>query len=36
MPTWNCMNCKMPMTLAEHKRDVACPNCGKIMIEISD
>jgi len=36
MPTWNCNNCNMPMTLLDKIPNVSCPNCGKKMIEISD
>ncbi len=36
MPTWNCTNCEMPMTLVENITNVTCPNCGKRMIEVSD
>jgi len=36
MPTWNCTNCDMPMTLAEHSVNETCPNCGKKMVEVSD
>jgi len=35
MPTWNCTNCEMPMTLVENITNVSCPNCGKRMIEVS-
>ena len=36
MPTWNCANCNMPMTLVKHSQNVLCPNCGKKMIEVFD
>ena len=36
MPTWNCKNCDMPMTLVEHDTNVTCPHCGKKMVEVSD
>ena len=36
MPTWNCQNCNMPMTLIKSIPSVTCPNCGKKMIKISD
>ncbi len=36
MPTWNCKNCNMPMTLVENITNVACPHCGKKMVEVSD
>jgi DNA-directed RNA polymerase subunit RPC12/RpoP len=36
MPTWDCGNCNMPMTLIERNPNVSCPNCGKRMIEIAD
>ena len=36
MPTWNCNNCHMPMTLLDKIPNVSCPNCGKKMIEISE
>ena len=36
VPTWNCANCNMPMTLAEQNTNVKCPNCGKKMIEVYD
>ena len=25
----------MPMTLVEHNPNLACPNCGKKMVEVS-
>jgi DNA-directed RNA polymerase subunit RPC12/RpoP len=36
MPTWDCDNCHMPMKLIEKNPNVACPNCGRRMIEISE
>jgi len=36
MPTWNCKNCDMPMTLQENIVDVPCPHCGRKMVQVSD
>ena len=36
MPTWNCTNCDMPMTVVEHDPNIMCPHCGKKMVYVCD
>ncbi len=36
VPTWNCNDCDMPVTVAQIEHSMSCPHCGKSMFYVSD